>query len=112
MFKEVPLVNIDTQSLTIKIPALTSEDINKYTNYLTLRVEKNGQILEDRTSIINETLAFCGTTSKAEAQKVKDELIAEKTTVHDAKTEARIDKEIQDMEKIIALPQETTRQQL
>ena len=59
MFKEVPLVNIDTKALNIKIPAITSEDINKYIGYLTLWIEKNGKILEDWTSVINEVLAMC-----------------------------------------------------
>lgn len=48
MFKEVPLINIDTQDITIKVPALTSDDIKKYQNYLMLWIAKNGQIAEDR----------------------------------------------------------------
>jgi len=68
MFNEVPLVNIDTKDLNIKIPSVTSDDVNKYVSYLTLRVEKNGKIVEDWTSMINETLALCGTTDKTEAK--------------------------------------------
>ncbi|MEI7918866.1 MAG: hypothetical protein WCH65_01265 [bacterium] len=48
MFSEVPLVNIDTKDINLKIPALTTDDVNKYSNYLNLRVEKNGKIIEQR----------------------------------------------------------------
>jgi len=48
MFKEVPLVNIDTKDVNIEIPALTSEDIDKYVEYLNLRVEKAGTIIDER----------------------------------------------------------------
>ena len=49
-------------------------------------------------------LALCGTTDKAEAQKIKDELTAEKLTIKDAKTKQRMDAEINDMQTIINLP--------
>jgi hypothetical protein len=86
MFKEVPLVNIDTKDLNIKIPSLTSDDINKYTSYLTLWIEKNGKILEDRTSVINEILAMCGTTDKDEAADIKEKLEAEKIALNGTET--------------------------
>lgn len=40
IFKEVPLVNIDSKDITIEIPAITSDDVNTYVNYLSLWVEK------------------------------------------------------------------------
>ena len=82
MFKEVPLVNIDTKDLNIKIPSLTSEDINKYISYLTLWIEKNGKTLEDWTSVINEILAMCGTTDKKEAADTKKKLETEKAALN------------------------------
>lgn len=106
MFNEVPLVNIDSKDLTIKVPALTSEDINKYVSYLTLRVEKNGAILEDRTSMLNETLAMCGTTDKAEAKATITNLEAiykTLSTKDKADIGSRITSEIQSMQKIIDL---------
>ncbi|MEI6672328.1 MAG: hypothetical protein WCL02_02980 [bacterium] len=121
MFKDVPLVNIDTKDLNVKIPALTSDDINKYESYLTLWIEKNGKILEDRTSMINETLALCGTTDKQEAKTNKARLETERIAINNNKNltekdkselNTRIDSEIKDMDKIIALPQDTTRQKM
>lgn len=120
MFKEVPLVNIDTKDLNIKIPALTSEDIDKYVSYLTLWIEKNGKIVEDRTSMINETLALCGTTDKQEAKTTKARLEAEKIALNKSKLSwaekedlnQRIDAEIKNMDTIIALPQDTTWQKM
>ena len=68
MFKEVPLVQIETKDVNLKIPIISSDDINKYIDYLTLRVQKNLAILEDRTLVINRMLARCGTTDHAEAR--------------------------------------------
>ncbi|MEI6118598.1 MAG: hypothetical protein WCP92_05230 [bacterium] len=79
MFNEVPLININTKELNVKIPALTSDDINAYVSYLTIWIEKNSQILEDWTSMFNEVLAMCGTTDKATARDMKATLEAEKT---------------------------------
>lgn len=47
MFSEVPLINIDTKDINVKIPALTTEDINKYSSYLKLRVEKAERSIKD-----------------------------------------------------------------
>jgi hypothetical protein len=112
MFNEVPLVNIDTKELTIKVPALTSEDIDKYASYLSLRVEQNQKILEDWTSMINETLAMCGTTDKSEAKKIKDELVAQKAIVQDPKIQKILQTEIDDMQAIINLSGNTTRKEM
>ncbi len=71
MFSEVPLVNIDTKDINIKIPALTSDDVNKYSNYLQLRWEKNTKILEEWTDMLNRALALCQTVNKTEAQIAK-----------------------------------------
>lgn len=116
MFEEVPLVNIESKDLTIKVPALTSEDINKYVSYLTLRVEKNGTILEDWTSMLNETLAMCGATDKAEARATIINLEAIYRTLNEndkADIGSRITNEIQSMQKIIDLTENTsTRQEM
>jgi len=74
----VPLIKIDTKDLNIKVPALTSDDINKYVSYLTIRKEKNEQILKDWTMVFNEVLAVCGTTDKATARDMIKKLEAEK----------------------------------
>lgn len=121
MFEEVPLVNIDTKDLTIKIPALTSDDIIKYESYLKLRIEKNGKIVEDWTELANETLALCGTTDKAEAAETKKQLESEKIAIANDMTLTPEDRasltwwitsEIQDMDKILALTGNTTRKEM
>lgn len=112
MFSEVPLINIDTKDINVKIPALTTEDINKYSSYLKLRVEKNAKILEEWTDMLNRTLALCGTTSKAEAQNTIDKLTARKKQTTDEETKNAITSEIGDMQRIIALPESTTRQEM
>jgi hypothetical protein len=52
IFNEVPLININTQVINIKIPALTSDDLNNYRNYLTMRVEQNKKIIADRGEML------------------------------------------------------------
>lgn len=120
IFKEVPLINIDTKDLNVKIPALTSEDINKYVNYLSLWIEKNEKILEDWTNTINETLALCGTTDKTQAQKAITDLEEQQKAIDNSTLTAsektrlrtRLDSEIQDMKKIVALPENNTREKM
>lgn len=59
IFQEVPLVNIDSKEINIKIPALTTDDIKKYQSYLTLRIDKNNKIFNDRKDIIKQFNALC-----------------------------------------------------
>jgi hypothetical protein len=81
MFSEVPLINIDTKELTVKVPAITSDDVNAYVSYLTIRVAKQQQIINDWINIVNKSLAVCGTVDKAEATKTKKNLEAVKTII-------------------------------
>lgn len=115
MFKDVPLININTRDINVKIPSMTSEDIAKYGSYLQSWIAKNAQIVEDWTSLLNQILALCGTTSKADAQKMKDDLtkqLASIETIQDANIKNLLKSEIKDMENILKLPQDTTRQEL
>ncbi len=75
IFKEVPLVNIETQDITIKIPAITSEDIKKYQNYLKVRTAKAEQTLIDRDEMFTETLQLCSRESWEEQINKKDEIL-------------------------------------
>jgi hypothetical protein len=59
MFKEVPLINMNTKDIDIKIPMIASEDITKYIAYLKTRYETNVKILDRRISLVNNVLAFC-----------------------------------------------------
>ena len=65
IFNEVPLVNIDSQDINIKIPALTSDDIKKYQNYLTLRLTQAGATLQDRWDLIQSIKKMCAVTEIA-----------------------------------------------
>lgn len=75
-------------------------------------IEENGKTLEDRTDMLNQMLAMCGTTDKADAQKMKDELVAQKATITDTKIQGLLQSEIDDMSAIIALTGNTTRKNL
>jgi hypothetical protein len=110
MFKEVPLININTKDINVKIPALTSDEITKYGSYLQSWIEKNAKIVEDRSSVINQLVAMCGTTNKAEATQMKADLQAIQTT--DATTKKWINDQIKDLNIIIGAKDDTTRQQL
>lgn len=112
MFKDVPLITINTKDINVKIPALTSDDINNYYSYGKSWLVKNGKILEDWTKEINQLLAFCGTTNKADAQKMKDQLTAQLPKITDNTIKKLLQSEINDMDNIIKLPENTTRQQL
>ncbi|MEI8091142.1 MAG: hypothetical protein WCG98_02600 [bacterium] len=121
MFKDVPLINLSSKDINVKIPALTSDEVDKYYSYLKSWIAQNAQILEDWTDVINKMLALCGTTDKTEAKTTKATLEKEKiaiagntnlTQADKNKLNTRITSEIKDMNAIIALPQNTTRQQL
>lgn len=112
MFKEVPLINLSTKDINVKIPSLTTEEITKYGSYLQAWMAKNAQIVEDRSKILNKMLALCGTTSKAEAQKMKDTLTEQKKTITDKAVQAILQSEIDEMNVIIKLPNDNSREQL
>lgn len=86
IFNEVPLVNIDSQDINIKIPALTSDDIKKYQNYLGLWIEKNNQIVQDRGDFLLSIASMC------DAKELKDQISNSKA----------ITKQITDLESIKA----------
>jgi hypothetical protein len=46
-------------------------------------VEKQGKTLEDRTDMLNQMLALCGTIDKTEATKTRDILLAEQAKIED-----------------------------
>lgn len=53
----MPLVNIDSRDVNIKVPALTSDDINRYVNYLKLWIEKNQYTVDQRGDALSGTIA-------------------------------------------------------
>jgi hypothetical protein len=70
MFKDVPLINISTKDINVKVPMLTSEDVNTYMSYLKSRKKQNQQILDQRQSFFDEIIPFC--TSSGMQQEIKD----------------------------------------
>ena len=100
IFKEVPLVNIDTQDINIKIPALTTDDIKKYQNYLKLRSEKNGKIVEDRGDSIASMASMCSVQEIADQLKDSKTLVKNISNLESLKTEGKISAEqTQQLEK-------------
>ncbi|MCX6825442.1 MAG: VCBS repeat-containing protein [candidate division SR1 bacterium] len=116
MFNEVPLINIDSKDVNIKIPSLTIDDIKKYQSYLTLWIAKNGQIIDDWTNMFNQILAICGTIDKPEAQKIHDDLTAALAKIPSGGINDNIKQEIQveisNMQKIIDKTGAQTQKQL
>jgi len=121
MFKEVPLINMNTKDIDIKIPMIGSEDITKYVAYLKARYETNAKILERRISMVNNVLAFCGQTSKTEAKqalidlpKEKADILADQslTATDKASMANNIDQEILNMSGIANKPGPGTGRQI
>lgn len=118
MFNEVPLINMNTKDINIKIPMIGSEDITKYIAYMQTRVEANIKILDRRLSLTNNVLAFCGRTSREEAPKLIADLSKELAFISgsndiSAANKAiyitNIEKELRDVKDIQALTGDTTR---
>ncbi|MBU0626179.1 hypothetical protein KKG31_07815 [Patescibacteria group bacterium] len=82
MFKEVPLININTKNIDIQIPIISSEDITKYKAYLIGRYETNIKTLEKRLNTVNGVLAFCGRVSKEDAPGMIADLQKEKAAIN------------------------------
>jgi hypothetical protein len=80
----VPLVNIDSKDINIQIPALTSDDIKKYQNYLKLWITKADTTLQDRDEFIASITSMCN------VKEVKDQISNSK----------EITKQISDLENI------------
>jgi len=50
MFEEVPLINLRTENINVKVPMISSEDITAYTSMSKNWINKQQKILEERTS--------------------------------------------------------------
>jgi hypothetical protein len=103
MFKDVPLINISTRDINVKVPMLTSEDINTYISYLQSWIDKNGQVLDDRQSFLDEVARICG--GSGTLQKIqnlpelkKQEAQLSKQNPVDTATLTQVRKDIQEAE--------------
>jgi hypothetical protein len=68
IFDKVPLVNINTKDINIKIPLLTTDQLSSYTSYLNLRLQKNQKILKRREEVAYKKLEECSNKSNTIAQ--------------------------------------------
>lgn len=59
MFEEVPLINISTKEINLKIPLLTSDEIDKYSTYLKARGDNNKKVLKQWEQSVDKLTARC-----------------------------------------------------
>lgn len=97
MFNDVPLINITTKDINVKIPSLTIEEANTYEVYLDGWIQNNQKRLEEWNTIREEVSNLC-TTSTMENQINNDKKIRE-TLVAMQQTEKTDQKEIEALEK-------------
>ncbi len=60
MFEEVPLINLRTENINVKVPMISSEDITAYISMSKNWIEKQQKILEERTSFFAAMIWICG----------------------------------------------------
>jgi len=59
IFNEVPLIDITTHNINLKVPLLASEDIIRYASLSDAWLERNGRILDDWKNIFQSFLGTC-----------------------------------------------------
>jgi len=52
LFEQVPLVNIQTKDVALKIPAVTTDDLIRYGSYMEAWTRRNGAVLKDRQDVL------------------------------------------------------------
>ena len=72
MFANVPLINLSTKDINVKIPLISSDELTKYKSYLQSRLDKNQQTLDQRDRLANELDTTCQETNIQEALKTYD----------------------------------------
>lgn len=68
LFDKVPLVNMETKDVNIRVPLLTIDQMSSYWSYLKLWLEKNDKIIERRNVAVDEMLNVCGVKDKQGAK--------------------------------------------
>lgn len=59
LFEQVPLVNIQTKDVALKIPAVTTDDLIRYGSYMEAWTRRNGAVLKDRQDVLQWALWLC-----------------------------------------------------
>lgn len=73
MFQDVPLINIRTENINVKIPMLSSEDISAYTHMSKNWIDKQKKVLKDWKDFLGAMLGICGgRTDISSMQDLKD----------------------------------------
>lgn len=72
MFANVPLINLNSKDINIKIPLLWSDEITKYKSYLQSRLDKNQETSDQRDRLANELDTTCQESDIKEAVKNYD----------------------------------------
>ena len=60
MFEEVPLINLRTENITVKVPMISSEDITAYIHMSSTWIDKQKKILEEWFDLLKAMIWFCG----------------------------------------------------
>ncbi|HRX63772.1 MAG TPA: hypothetical protein P5060_01570 [Candidatus Absconditabacterales bacterium] len=60
MFEDVALINLRTENISVKVPIITSDDIDAYTNMSKNWIEDQKEILEDWTNFFKALIGRCG----------------------------------------------------
>jgi hypothetical protein len=60
MFKQTPLIRINTVDVAVSIPMIYAEDIVKYESYLKTWIQRNNETIKDWQTLVQWTLGICG----------------------------------------------------
>lgn len=74
MFKDIDLINIQTENVTVKVPMITSDDIVAYINMAQERLKKQEKVLKQRFDLFKSLIWLCGWEDKKENIKNRSDL--------------------------------------
>ena len=74
MLNQSNIINVSTELLTVKVPIITSDEINAYEFYLHQWIQTNSKIVEERKTLLNSMWASC---NKEETEEKKQACLEE-----------------------------------
>lgn len=104
IFEDVPLINIETKDLNIKVPAITSEEIQRYKSYMTLWIDQNEAILKDREQLIQSITKICNVPEieNADTNQINQDIEQLDNNNMDAQEQTKLNEKKQLLKKIEA----------
>jgi hypothetical protein len=60
MFKDIDLINIQTENITVKVPMITSDDIVAYISMATEWIKQQEKVLDKRFDLFKALVGRCG----------------------------------------------------